>query len=189
MICPSVNFDIFFQDKSYFDFQNLSNYKGLHIIRDPRDIIVSGCFYHQKSPEKWLHIKKSKFGGLTYQDKLNSYSSFDDQLIFEMENSSRKTIQDIKNWNYNNLRFIEIKYEDLIQDIDLNLFRSIVQFLGFHEKIMSRLLKTVYNDSLFSGFISNIKHIRSGKKSSGEDILKQFTLKDSWPYSMIFWSN
>jgi len=71
----------------------------------------------------------------------------------------------------------------------MNLFRSIVQFLGFHEKIMSRLSKTVYNDSLFSGFISNIKHIRSGKKSSGEDILKQFTLKDSWPYSMIFWSN
>ena len=106
-----------------------------------------------------------------------------------MENSSRKTIQDIKNWNYNNLRFIEIKYEDLIQDIDLNLFRNIFQFLGFNEKIMASILKIAYNNSLFSGFISNIKHIRSGKKSSGEDILKQFTLKDSWPYSMIFWSN
>lgn len=106
-----------------------------------------------------------------------------------MENSSRKTIQDIKNWNYNNLRFIEIKYEDLIQDIDLNLFRSIVQFLGFHEKIMSRLLKTAYNDSLFSGFISNIKHIRSGKKSSGKNILNQFTKQDLFPYLMMFWLN
>jgi hypothetical protein len=81
---------------------------------------------------------------------------------------------------------IEIKYEDLIQDIDLNLSRDIVQFLGFNEKIISRLLKIAYNNSLFSGFISNKKHIRSGKNSSMEYILKQFTLKDSWSSLRIF---
>ncbi|NET16816.1 MAG: hypothetical protein F6K08_30385 [Okeania sp. SIO1H6] len=106
LICPSSNFDIFLQDHSFFDFDNLSNYKGLHIIRDPRDVVVSGCFYHTKSLEKWLHIKREYFGGLTYQEKLNSYSSFDDKLIFEMENSSRNAIQDMKSWNYNNPHFI-----------------------------------------------------------------------------------
>jgi len=109
-ISPSSNFDILFQDKSYFDFDNISDYKGLHIIRDPRDVVVSGCFYHGKSSEKWLHIKREDFGGLTYQEKLNSYSSFDDKLIFEMENSSRNIIQDMKSWNDNNSHFIEIKY-------------------------------------------------------------------------------
>ena len=171
-ICPSGNFDIFLQNKSYFDFKKLSNYKGLHIIRDPRDIVVSGCFYHTKSSEKWLHIKREKFGGLTYQEKLNSYSSFDDKLIFEMENSSRNTIQDIISWNYDNPHFIEIKYEDLIQDIDLNLFRKIFQFLDFNEKIIPRLLKIAHKNSLFSGQVSNRKHIRSGKKQQWKEYFK-----------------
>ena len=68
------SFDIFFESHSYFDFNQLQmEYKGLHLIRDPRDRIISGCFYHQKSKEKQLHIKRDKFGGLTYQEKINSY--------------------------------------------------------------------------------------------------------------------
>ena len=81
-----------------------------------------------------------------------------------MKNLSINIIQDIKDWNYNNSRFIEIKYEDLIQGIDMNLFRNIFQFLGFNKKIMASLLKIAYNNSLFSGLVSNRKHIRSGKK-------------------------
>ena len=52
LIFPSSNFDIFFQYQSYFDFQKLYNYTGLHLIRDPIDIIVSGFFIiinHQKN--------------------------------------------------------------------------------------------------------------------------------------------
>lgn len=63
----SGNFDIFLDYHSKFDFEKPYDYKGLHIIRDPRDVIVSGCFYHTKSSEKWLHIKRKDFGGLTYQ--------------------------------------------------------------------------------------------------------------------------
>src|SRR5690349_8119257 len=43
-------------------------WRGIHIIRDPRDVIVSGCFYHQKSAEKWLHLPLEKFEGRTYQE-------------------------------------------------------------------------------------------------------------------------
>lgn len=168
---PFGNFDIFFQDKSKFDFDRLYHYKGLHIIRDPRDVVVSACFYHLKSSEKWLHIKREAFGGLTYQEKLNSYSSFDDQLLFEMENSSRNTIQDMNSWNYHNPDFIEIKYEDLIEDINLHLFRKIFQFLGFKEKIIPRLLKIAYRNSLFSGNVKS-KHVRNGNKNQWIEYLK-----------------
>jgi hypothetical protein len=41
---------------------------------------VSSYFYNQKSPEKWLHIKREKFGGFTYQEKLNYYSYFEDSV-------------------------------------------------------------------------------------------------------------
>ncbi|MGD1806314.1 sulfotransferase domain-containing protein [Dapis sp. BLCC M126] len=172
LISPSSNFDIFLQYHSFFDFDNISNYKGLHIIRDPRDIVVSGCFYHTKSSEKWLHIKREEFAGLTYQEKVNSYSSFDDKLIFEMEHSSKNVIQDMKSWNYDNPHFIEIKYEDLIQDVNLNLFREIFRFLGFNERIFPRLLKIAYRKSLFSGQVQNRKHIRSGKKQQWKEYFK-----------------
>ena len=109
---------------------------------------------------------------MTDQEQLNFYSSFDDKLIFEMENSSRKKIQDIKSWNYDNPDFIEIKYEDLIQDVDLNLFRKIFQFLDFNDQIIPRLLKIAYNNSFFSGKISNRKHIRSGKKQQWKEYFK-----------------
>lgn len=36
---------------------------------------------------------------------------------------------------------------------------------------MDCILKIVYNNSLFLGFILNIKYIRLGKKSSGKNIL------------------
>ena len=46
------NFDVFLQHHAKFDFLKLGeSYRGIHIIRDPRDIIISGCFYHQQSKE------------------------------------------------------------------------------------------------------------------------------------------
>ncbi|NET16817.1 MAG: sulfotransferase domain-containing protein [Okeania sp. SIO1H6] len=65
-----------------------------------------------------------------------------------------------------------MKYEDLIQDVNLNLFKEIFQFLGFKERIISRLLKIAYRKSLFSGQVSNKKHIRSGKKEQWKEYFK-----------------
>ena len=89
-----------------------------------------------------------------------------------MENSSRNVIQDMKSWNYDNPHFIEIKYEDLIQDINLSLFREIFQFLGFKKKIIPRLLTIAYRNSLFSGQVSDKEHIRSGKKQQWKQYFK-----------------
>ena len=42
------DFDFLLQNHSKFDFSKISfDYKGIHLIRDPRDRIISGCFYHQ----------------------------------------------------------------------------------------------------------------------------------------------
>ena len=48
------NCDIVLFCHSLVDFTNFHNdYIGIHIIRDPRDIIVSGYLYHKKTSEKW----------------------------------------------------------------------------------------------------------------------------------------
>ncbi|MDT9339973.1 sulfotransferase domain-containing protein [Trichodesmium erythraeum 21-75] len=167
------NFDIFFQDHSRFKLDLLPAYRGLHLIRDPRDIIISGCFYHQKAEEKWLHSKKKKFGGLTYQEKINSYSSIDEQIFFEMENTAAITINDIREWDYNNSNFLEIKYENLIEDNNLALFYQIFAFLGFPEKLIPSLLEIAHKNSIFSGQVKKSIHVRSGKKNQWEEFFKE----------------
>lgn len=159
-----ASFDILLNDHSTFNLELIKRqYKGVHIIRDPRDIIVSSTFYHQKSDESWLHIPHVEFGGMTYQEKINSLSSLDEQILFEMEHSSNKTISSILKWNYNNEHFFEIKYEHLIEDDFMNTFREIFSFLGFPETMMPTSINIAYSNSLFSGRVSNNNHIRSGE--------------------------
>lgn len=167
-------FDVFTQDHSCIDFDLFSwPYRGVHIVRDPRDIIVSGCFYHQKSEESWLHRQRDEFDGMTYQEKINSIEQFDDQLLFEMEHSARRTIIDMTNWDYENPNFFEIKYENLIKDVDLILFHEIFTFLGFPGRAIPDLLTIAYNKSLFSGRKKKSKHVRSGKSKQWKQYFKQ----------------
>ncbi|MGF1571382.1 MAG: sulfotransferase domain-containing protein [Nodosilinea sp.] len=161
-VAPPAEFDIFLQQHSKFDFDVLpASFRGVHIIRDPRDIIISACFYHQRSTEEWLHKPQKKWQGCSYQQKLNSYDSPDEKIIFEMENSSRRNIEKILSWNYQNPGFYEVKYEDLIQDTDLILFHNVFSFLGFSGSEIPKLLMFAYDNSLFSGKVAS-DHVRSG---------------------------
>jgi len=170
----SNSFDILFNDQGAFNLELIKKpYKGIHIIRDPRDIIVSSAFYHQKSDEAWLHIPRAEFNGMTYQEKIKSLGSLDEQILFEMENSSKKTIFNILNWNYNNENFFEVKYENLIEDTSMNIFREIFCFLGFPQIIISEVIDIAYSNSLFSGQVSNTEHVRSGKTKQYKKYFKK----------------
>lgn len=164
------DFHVFFQDHSLFDFGRLQTpYRGLHLIRDPRDVIVSGCLFHQRSDEAWLHIKRHDLGGVSYSEKINSYRSLDDQIMFEMEHAGLEGIQGMLAWNYATPEFIEVKYEDLIEDVDLMLFHRIFSFLGFPGKCIPQLLEIAYAASMFSGNVSKSVHVRSGKARQWEE--------------------
>ena len=167
------DFDVFAPGNCQIQAQQIqAPFKGLHMIRDPRDIIISGCFYHQKAPEPWLQKKHSHFGGLSYQEKLNSYQSVDDRILFEMEYAARPCIQEMLAWNYHDPTFFEVKYEDLMSDEQLLLFHSIFAFLGVPGSAIPRALRIAFENSLFSGLPPITSHIRSGKTRQWE---KYFT--------------
>ncbi len=158
------DYDIFFQDHSYFDFDLLeSPFRGLHLIRDPRDVIISGCFYHQKADEDWLQYPREDLEGATYQEKINEPSNLDEKILFEMEHAGKRTIEEMLAWNYQDPLIMEVKYEDLIVDNDLSLFHEIFTFLGFPGPGIPSLLAIAYENSLFSGNFDRSFHIRSGK--------------------------
>jgi hypothetical protein len=169
-----AEFDIFLQDHSYFDFDTLPGpYRGVHLIRDPRDVIISGCFYHQKSEEYWLHLSRQDLGGMTYQEKINSYDNREDQILFEMEHAGRRTIQEMLAWDYHQAQFFEVKYEELIADDNLSLFHDMFTFLGFPGESIPGLLEIAYHNSLFSGNLDKSLHIRSGKSKQWEAFFSQ----------------
>jgi hypothetical protein len=118
---------------------------GIHMIRDPREVIVSGYFYHKKTHEPWCISKdfnqegpptgwpvpmfmqhKSKvwadnyissLGGLSYREHLNQMSQ-EDGMTFEMKNLSSWTIRNMLDWQYDNPSILEIKMEDVRVDYD-----------------------------------------------------------------------
>jgi len=160
------DFHVFMQNHSQFLPGNISgSVRGVHIIRDPRDRIISGMFYHQKSKESWLHKPMEMLGGAAYQEKINSFDTVEEQLMFEMEHSGRWGIEEMLRWDYSDERFMNVKYEELIIDHDLRMFHEIFTFLGFPGSAIPTCLDCAYNNSLFSGNIEKSVHVRSGKSS------------------------
>ena len=133
----------------------------MHLIRDPRDLIISGVFYHERcTSERWLTVPNPKFQGLSYQQTLAGLPSLEEKIRFEMLHIGGSTIRDMLAWNYGRPQFYEAKYEDLIEDVELRRFRDIFTFLGYPEEQMDELLQIAFNCSLFSGRVNG--HIRSG---------------------------
>ena len=158
------NCDVFFSQHSEFILEKIAvPYRGVHLIRDPRDVIISACFYHMKSTEKWLHVKRKIYDDMTYQEKLNNLPTLEEKIMCELLRSEKKLVSQMQLWNYQNPLFIEIKYEDLIRDFKLVLFKKIFKFLGFPKELIPRILEICYENSLFSGRVKKITHIRPGQ--------------------------
>ncbi|WP_374674441.1 sulfotransferase domain-containing protein [Ideonella sp.] len=173
--------DIFLQDHSKVDLKALKarfpkrGVRAVHVIRDPRDVVISGAFYHVKTVEKWANNPKKEFGGKSYRQAISALPTDHDKLVFEMDHTGGKTIREMVGWDYGmkDLCF-EAKYEDLIVDRDLKIFTPMMQFLGFEGPRLEMALKFVRELSLFGGAAGSdpADHIRSGE---GRQWVRTFT--------------
>lgn len=102
--------------------KNLENFKGFHIIRDPRDIVVSAYFSHLHShpTDKWTKL-------IEHRNKLEN-SSKDEGLLLEME-FRKNQFDAMYNWDYSLSNVYDIRMEDLVINPYKN-FLDIFEFLG-----------------------------------------------------------
>ena len=178
-----------------------SNHKGIHIVRDPRDVIVSGYLYHQRCKEEWCtnqdfnidgdisypqvdysqehlsHDEKVEYlnslNKKSYQENLKSMSQ-DDGLIFEMDGFAGRTIADLLNWN-SNPNILDVKFEDLLADYD-EKWRTIFIHLGFEGKHLERVSNFAKRHDLSrmsTDQIAKDKHISTGKLTKWKEYFNE----------------
>ena len=155
------NYDSTFRQHS--DILAREDVRILHLIRDPRDVLISAMHYHKTADEAWLHRTVPGCNDLPYQRRLNAFATPFEQYLFELENASSSTIEDMLDWQYNRANCLEIRYEDLRLDRAMALWSQIVTFLGFDESEQKTCKECIWNHSLFGKAAGLDRgHVRSG---------------------------
>jgi hypothetical protein len=156
-----LNTDSDFRDHSHL--LDRDDVRILHVIRDPRDVVISAMHYHKRSSESWLHEPVPGYDDVTYQRRLKELPTRHRQYVYEMEHSSGGTVQNMLRWRYGRPNCFEARYEELRHDARLAYWHRISAFLGFDESEQEICDQRFWENSLFGGLsrLGN-KHIRSG---------------------------
>ena len=161
---------VIFENHSRFDLRNLDlpAVKGVRIVRDPRDVCISAAKYHTWSQEEWLHVPREKFGGATYSQVINGLDSFEDKLVFEMDNCSQWNIQNMLDFDDYGV-FETIQFEKLMLDVNMLKWHELSIHLGFEGIELAISQRVFYKRSIFGG-ATRKEHIQSGSVKQYEEI-------------------
>jgi hypothetical protein len=146
--------------------------RGFHVIRDPRDICVSGYFSHRYSHSE------DGFDRLKPHRKALKKLSLEEGLLKEFE-FSKFWIDHIESWNYHDERILELKIEEIM----LNPYDSwlkIFSWLSVTEADDSFLfpVKAFANRALNRMGLSEHKLQQSIPKKRAEALIEKYSFKN-----------
>lgn len=115
-------------DRDYIT--DLPPFRGFHVVRDPRDVLVSAYYSHlySHSSKGWPELEP-------HREELQKLSK-SEGLFSEME-FSRPIFEEMYKWDYEQDRVLECKMEQVTSD-PLNEFTRIVRFLGILDEAEHR---------------------------------------------------
>ena len=175
--------------------KTLGRLRGFHVVRDPRDLIVSAYYshFHSHSLETWP--------GLAEHRKRLQATDKSAGLLLEMD-FSRRVLADIGDWDYAQPDVLELRMEDLIASPSVYVSK-IVEHLG-----LTHLPPSTYGERL-GGLIgilfSRIQrlmrrrlprlvappstgpqatNIRAAKRAAGPDPYRYYPLDMSWRHGL-----
>lgn len=121
-----VNVDFLaFTNAEIDEVRDLPLHRGFHVVRDPRDVLVSAYFSHLNShpTDNWPELEE-------HRAALQSLSK-EEGLIKEIE-FSRPFLEAMRTWDYDQDHILEVKMENLTGDPDAS-FRRILRHLGLFD--------------------------------------------------------
>ncbi len=156
-------------------------FRGTHLIRDPRDVVISGYHYHRKSGEEWLvqpmrgnpwfdevlEIEPT-WAEKSYKELLRSLPT-EEGLRMEVLVTSALTIRPMAAWDYHQPHFLELRYEDVFLE-GPTWFERIFEHYGLRGPAVREGLKIADQRSFArvrasgdAGPGMGIGHLRSGE--------------------------
>jgi hypothetical protein len=170
---PNVDYnkDVIHDTHSVIDFKEISTpFRGIHVRRDPRDLLVSSAHYHLKSSEKWLH-EEGHWGlhGTTYQQELLALNTMEERLLFEIDHAGGGNIKQMASWDYSRPEFVELRYEAIVAPDGFRYFRESLDQSGLFELNECMLLEKLFRIFSTQGVLAHKRHIRNPRPSQWKE--------------------
>ena len=149
-----------------------SDFRITRFIRDPRDLVVSGYFYHKSGVEPWSriinpidtdwikvngYIPKNMREGFSYSSHLDNLSE-EDGLITEIE-FRKNHFDSMKQWPISDSRIKLFRYEDILGN-EQQVFTDILSHYGV-SWLEKRIGVIIANNLSAKKQIKKSKHIRN----------------------------
>jgi hypothetical protein len=156
------------------DLQRLRPYRGVHVMRDPRDMIVSGYHYHKWTNEDWVHRPDDR--GESYQQKLNRADKRDG-LFMEIDHFIFFYRETLENWDTEDPDILEVAYDDLMGEERERLYGRIFSHLGLEGRDLGlatdlmKLFEAGSRTGRKAGAVAQKSHVRSGRSGQWREEL------------------
>lgn len=172
---PDPASDLVLSMHGKLDLPALAPYRGIHIMRDPRDMIVSSYHYHKWTHETWVH--RPDDAGETYQEKLNRVDKTAG-LFMEIDHFIFFYRQTLADWSLEDPDILEVAYADLMGDQREEIYEAMFAHLGLEGSARSlgvdlmRLFEAGSRTGRKKGAVAAKSHVRSGKSGQWEQELE-----------------
>lgn len=133
---------------------------GLHVRRDPRDLLVSAAHYHRRATEPQLLRPRRELGGRSYQDHVNALATFEEVLLFELDHSAGRNVRDMVEWDYESSPLTELRYEDLVTPSGGEVLAAAIADWPIPRRERTMLVRAFDHYSAFGGGHRRKTHIR-----------------------------
>lgn len=141
---------VFFEDHSIFPSCLIEDgtARGMHVVRDPRDMLLSGMKYHDHAEEAWLRVPMANLGGRTLQQFFRQASSEQARAFAEMEWVLDRTVKEMSDVACQE-GVATFQYERLIGEDWRRAWTSVLEYFEVPGGEMPRLLQVVERNSVF----------------------------------------
>jgi hypothetical protein len=114
-------------------------WRASHMIRDPRDLLISAYFYHLRTNEKWCAKPNPDHTDLppdiSYQHHLRSLDQ-EAGIKYEMSHVSARMLELMGAWDYASPNVMELRFEEVLGNETL-WFKRLFTWYGFNKKLVS----------------------------------------------------
>lgn len=136
------NLDFIAYTNAHFKYvRQLHGLRGFHVVRDPRDVLVSSYYSHRYShpTQEWPALKKHR--------RILNQTGLIEGLLLQME-FMRGVFYQMNSWEFDAENIQEIRFESMI-DAPVPTFKAVFQHLGLLEMIGTDTLVQIVDENCF----------------------------------------